>query len=280
MTSSLFHVFRNTPFGRDTFLQSIYFSKQANVPIKVYVPQHSQFLMYFQRAAVTVDLSKYFLHDPKTAKQHAEELISEHGVEASFFKPKDFTALSLPDVPVNHDYMCCPWSISDLSSKIGLGYLGPKVRQIIQNASFPVLIPTPVFKEWNRIIVFFGGSSNAIRALQVALSIHRESGLPITLFTKAERKPQSYYQEILNKNKLLSSIQGIGAEWMFFKSGSLKKLLYEVPSDALVAIGAYGHGAIKEVLFGSKMETIQTVLPNNMLIVGLHCNPPPRSVVL
>jgi hypothetical protein len=271
MTNSLFHVFRNTPFGRDTFLQSIYFSKQANVPIKVYVPQHSQFLMYFQRRAVTVDLNKYFLYDPDTAKQHAEALIAEHRVVASFFEPKDFTALSLPDVPVNHDYMCCPRSISDLSTKVSLGYFGPKVRQIIQNAPFPVLIPTPVFKEWKRMVVFFGGSSNALRALRVALSIHNECGLPITLFTKAEHKPQSYYREILDKNNLLSAIQGGGAQWMFFESGSMRKLLYEVPSDALLVLGAYGHGAIKEVLLGSKMETIQTVLPNNMLIIGPQC---------
>jgi nucleotide-binding universal stress UspA family protein len=271
MSNSLFHVFRNTPFGRDTFLQSIYFSKQANIPLKVYVPQHSQFLMYFQRRAVTVDLSKYFLYDPNTAKQHAEALIAEHNVVASFLEPKDFTALSLPDVPVNHDYMCCPRSISDLSTKISLGYLGPKVRQIIQNASFPVLIPTPVFKEWKRMIVFFGGSSNAVKALQVALSIHKECGIPISLFTVGERKPQTYYQEILEKNNLWSTVQSIGAQWMFFKSGSLRKLLYEVPSDALVVIGAYGHSAIKEVLLGSKMETIQTVLPNNMLIIGPHC---------
>ncbi len=271
MKKSLFHVFRNTPFGRDTFLQSIYFSKHADVPIKVYVPQHSQFLMYFQRRAVTVDLSKYFLYEPKTAKQHAEKLISEHGVEASFFEPKDFTALSLPDVPVDHDYMCCPRSISDLSTKVSLGYFGPKVRQIIQNASFPVLIPTPVFKEWKRMVVFFGGSSNAVRALQVALSIHNESGMPLTLFTKAEHKPQSHYQEILKKNNLMASVQSMGVDWMFFESGSLRSLLYEVQSDALVILGAYGHGAIKEVLFGSKMETIQTVLPNNMLIIGPQC---------
>ena len=53
--------------------------------------------------------------------------------------------------------------------------------------------------------------------------------------------------------------------------GRFKKLLYEVPSDALVVVGAYGHGAIKEILFGSKMETIQSVLPNTMLIIGPNC---------
>ena len=271
MTNSLFHVFRNTPFGRDTFLQSIYFSKQANVPLKVYIPEHSQFLMYFQRRAVTVDLSKYFLYEPKTAKQHAEALIAEHDVTASFFQPKDFTALTLPDVPVNHDFMCCPRSISDLSTKIRLGYFGPKVRQIIQNATFPVLIPTPVFKEWKRMMVFFGGSPNSVRALRVALSIHKESGLPVSLFTKAEGKPRSHYQEVLEQNNLLTSVQGAGVDWLFFKSGSMRSLLYEVPSDALAVVGAYGHGAIKEVLFGSMMETIQTVLPNNMLIIGPQC---------
>jgi nucleotide-binding universal stress UspA family protein len=36
-------------------------------------------------------------------------------------------------------------------------------------------------------------------------------------------------------------------------------------------VGADSRGGLKEFLFGSKAEEIQTRLPNNMLIVGPNC---------
>lgn len=271
LTNSLFHVFRNTPFGRDTLLQSAYFAKNMGIPITLYVPRHHQFLMYFSRRAVTVDLDRGFLNDPQTADAHARAVLDEQGVKHYFYEPLDYTAIELPDIPVALRYMTCPRSISDLSSKIGMGTIGPKVRQIVQNAAFPVLLPTPVFKQWNRIVVFFGGSQNAVEAVRAALEIRRETGLPLSLFTTATRKPRAHYEERLEKEGLLETLKTESAEWMFFSKGRFGKLLYEVPSDALVVVGAYGHGAIQEILFGSKMEEIQTTLPNNMLVIGPNC---------
>ena len=34
---------------------------------------------------------------------------------------------------------------------------------------------------------------------------------------------------------------------------------------------AYGHSLVKELLFGSKMETLQSWMPNNMLLIGPNC---------
>ena len=44
--------------------------------------------------------------------------------------------------------------------------------------------------------------------------------------------------------------------------------LFAVHHDALLIAGAYGHGLIKELFFGSKLERIQSTLVNSMLIVG------------
>jgi hypothetical protein len=57
-------------------------------------------------------------------------------------------------------------------------------------------------------------------------------------------------------------------DWLFFEKGSFFENLYEVPFQSLIMAGAYGHGLIKELLFGSRMEEIHSILPNNMLIVG------------
>ncbi len=69
--------------------------------------------------------------------------------------------------------MCCPRSISDMSSKIGLGYIGPRVRRIVKSARFPVLITSPAYREWQRIAVFFGGSTNAVTGKTNAMATSR-----------------------------------------------------------------------------------------------------------
>ncbi|RLC27589.1 MAG: universal stress protein [Deltaproteobacteria bacterium] len=268
MRNRLLHIFRNTPFGRETLMQSVYFCKVTNTPLKVYVPRFRQFLMYFQNTVVTVDLDEAFLRSPGTAKSHAEGIIRPAGLVPQFIEPKGFTASTLPDLPVDISYMCCPRSISDLSTKIGLGYIGPRVRAIIKNADFPVLIPTPVYKEWRSITVFFGGSSNAVGAFRLALHIGGLSGYPVRIFTQGEGKPRRHYEEILEKEGLADGISKGGIEWIFFDGGKFRENLFEVPHDSLVVVGAYGHGLIKELVFGSMMEEVQTTLPNNMMIVG------------
>ncbi len=57
-------------------------------------------------------------------------------------------------------------------------------------------------------------------------------------------------------------------KWHFFEKGMFEDNLYEVPHNALVVLGAYGHGLIKSIVFGSKMEKIQSIISNNLLIAG------------
>ena len=90
------------------------------------------------------------------------------------------------------------------------------------------------------------------------------------MFTQAEHQPQSYYRDILEQDNLYEPIDKKEIEWRFYDKGKFQENLYDVPHDTLVIVGAYGHGLVKRVLFGSKAELLQTVLPNNLLIVGPH----------
>lgn len=267
MKPQLLHIFRNTPFGRETLLESAYFCKTVGIELVAYIPKTSKFLMYFENDVVQVDLDSSFLYSRKTARKHATSIIRSAGLEPLFFEPRDFTASTLPDIPTHFDYMCCPRSIVDLSSKIGLGYIGPRVRRIVQNASFPVYIPNPVFKKWKSLAVLFGGSANAVKALRLGMEIGKRSGYPLRVFTQLEGDTRSKYDEVIERNGLEDAVK----DWTIFDRGKLKRNLYEVPHDALVILGAYGHGLIRQLAFGSKMELIQTVLPNSMLIVGPNC---------
>ena len=162
METILFHIFRNSPLGRESLLQSIYFSSITRSSMVIYIPEHTKFLMYFENDVVQVDLDGSYLRYPGTAKQHVQDLARAEGIEAVFFTPKNFTASTLPDIPVDFDFMCCPRSISDLTTKISLGHIGTGVRKIIKCATFPVLIPNSSFKPWKSIVVCYGGSANSI----------------------------------------------------------------------------------------------------------------------
>ena len=270
MYSQLFHIFRNTPLGRETMLQSLYFCRQIGATPVVYIPRHTKFLMYFDNDVVQVDLDDSYLKDPDTARTHAEELLAGTDLQSRFLQPKNYTASTLPDIPTNFDFMCCPRSISDLSSKIGLGYIGPRVRRIVTSARFPVLITSPVFKPWESIAVFFGGSANALNALKLGLRICRQTGMPLRMFTQAEKRSRADYEAIIREDGLGEEWDQALTEWVFFEEGEFESNLYQVPHNALVIMGAYGHGLIRNLVFGSKMEKIQSTISNNFLVVGPH----------
>jgi len=250
-------------------LQSAYFCRILKILPVIYVPQYMKFLMYFENDVVQVDLDGSYLRSPSTARDHAAEIIRQQGLaEPKFLEPKNFTASTLPDLPINFDFMCCPRTISDLSSKIGLGYIGPRVRRIIHSARFPVLIGCSVYKPWQSITVFFGGSANAVKALRLGFRLARLTGFPLDVFTQEGRRDRKYYEDVIEKENLGPEMDRYARQWRVYDSGEFIDNLYDVPHDALVIAGAYGHGVIKEVLFGSTLEKIQTQLPNTLLIVG------------
>ena len=271
MNYKLLHIFRNTPFGRETFFQSLYFCKTIDAYPVVYIPKNDKFLMYFSNDAVQIDLDHSYLTSPATAKSHAEDLFNEMDVKPMFYEPKNFTASTLPDISTNFDYLCSPRSVSDLSSKIGLGHIGPKVRRIIKQATFPILITSPVFKPWKSISVFFGGSKNALNALKLGLKIAMSSGLPLDIYTLLERKDETYYRDLIKEDGVEEPVSQLTKQWHFYKKSEFDTMLYDVPHNSLIVLGAYGHGIIKDILLGSKMEKIQSTVTNNLLITGPYC---------
>jgi hypothetical protein len=268
MDHQLLHILRNNPLGRETLLQSIYFCKKVGAFPVIYIPKTTKFLMYFDNDVVQVDLDKSYLDAGETAQAHAADILMQAGMEPRFLEPKHYTASTLPDIHTGFNYMCCPRSISDMSSKIGIGYIGPRVRRIVKSARFPVLIASPVFKPWNSIAVFFGGSVNAVKALRLGFHIARVSGLPLEVFTQIRKSSKEEYQQVVKDRNLEKDVDQYVTQWRFFENDNFENHLYEVPHDALVILGAYGHGVIKHMVVGSKWETIQETLGNNLLVVG------------
>jgi len=274
----MFHVFRNTPLGRETLLQSIYFCKTVGVPLHIYVPVSKQFLMDFDHGSVRIDLDASYLASPSTAFSHVTQLAIQEGIEPRFFQSITLNFSSVPIIPTNFDFMCCPRSIGDLSSKFGVGYLSAKIRRIIGSAKFPVLITGPAHKEWKSIAVLFGGSVNAVNALKLGFRIGRASGLQIDIFTQVENISQESYKKVMEENGLKKEMGRRSNKWHIFEKGSFEENLYNVPHDALVVLGGHSHSPIKKRVFGSKMEKIRFTLPNNLLIAGPNYKEPNSSL--
>lgn len=269
MGKSLFHIYRNTPFGRETLLQSIYFCRQLELALNIYIPKEKQFLMYFDNNTVNVELDASYFKYGDMARANAESILADTGMPATFFEPANQTASNLPDVPSDFDFMTCPRIISDLSTKIGLGKIGSKVRDILHNAHFPVLIPSQCFKKWKSVTVLFGGSIHSLKALHLGLQIAELTGLPLDIFTQADKGGnREAHEKILEQRNLAPGVSRTLRNWHFFDQGDFTANLFAVPHDALVILGIIGHGKIKKMLFGSNAEIVQSTLPNSLLLIG------------
>ncbi len=269
MRNELLHIYRNTPFGRENLLQSIYFCSVLGVRLVIYLPETKKLLMYFRGRPVQVDLDSSYLKDPKTRDIHIRECLEGQDIDYELYRSSEYSASNLADLGTDFDFMSSPRVVSDLSSKIGLGHIGSKVRNLLLSASFPMLIPSQAFKKWNSMTVMFGGSINGVKALQLGIRLSQISGLPLYMFTQAENgKSRNHYEEIIKQRNLWEAFQTTVNRWHFFEKGDLSVNLFAVPHDSLVVMGIFGHGIVKDFFFGSTTEKIQTILPNNMLLLG------------
>lgn len=266
--SKLLHIFRNTPLGRETFLQSIYFSRALGVNLNVYIPKTKKFLMYFEHDTVQVDLDDSYMSNEENAVKHVRQILEMQNFTAEFVEPEQYTASNLPDLPTDYEYMTCPRSISDKVSKLGLGHIGSKVRSILNTAVFPVLIPSTTYKEWQSVAVLFGGSQGGLKALETGLKLGRDADRPVDVITSLEKDDKEGLERIIAENNLRELFDSVVRQWLVFESGDFVHNLYAVPHDALLVLGAYGHGLVRELLFGSRMEIVQSHMPNSLLIVG------------
>jgi hypothetical protein len=268
----MFHIFRNSPLGRENLLQSIYFCKKLkDLAITIYVPTATQCLMYFENSVVTLDLDESYTCYPETADQHIDALMADTGLPYEIFETAIFTSGALPEIPTNWDVMACPRVISEQSSRIGLGHVGPKVRDIVKHGCFPVFIPCTCYKPWNSVAAFFGCSDLGLSAVRQAVSVAERSGVPLTMYTQLNGTTRESCEQKIAEAGLDRTLQKPNRRWIFFEFGTLEENLYEVPFDSLVVVGAAGESLVRELVFGSKLETIQKTLPNPILVVGPEC---------
>ncbi len=275
MKTTLLHIFRNSPMGRENLMQSAYFCKQQfGLSLAVYIPETTQFGMEFGGNPVTVQLDSSYVAHPATASEHAEQVLSGFKCASEFFVPSERLSGTMPLLPNEWAMMACPRAISEQSARIGLGHVGPKVRSLVKHARFPVFIPSMSFKPWTSVTAFFGGSELGATAVKEGLAIARLARVPFAIHTQLDGITKKVCEQSLSAAGILETVSGGDVEWRLYDDGTLEEHLYAVPHDSLVVAGAAGHRLISELVFGSRLETIQATLPNPMVIVGPDCRTP------
>jgi nucleotide-binding universal stress UspA family protein len=275
METTLLHIFRNSPLGRANLMQSAYFcEKQFGLSLAVYIPETTQFGMDFPGNPLTVRLDASYLAYPSTARSHAQEVLEGFKCRYQFHVPSEEGPGSMPLLPQEWAMMACPRVISDRSSRIGLGHIGPKVRTLVKHAPFPVFIPSMSFTAWTSVRTFFGGSEVGAIAVKEGMAIARLAQVPCTIHTQLQGITKEECDESLSAAGVLDAVSGSGTEWRVYTDGTFEENLYDVPHDSLVVVGAAGHRLIGELMFGSKLESVQATLPNPLVVVGPDCRTP------
>ncbi|GAB4172395.1 MAG: hypothetical protein Tsb0017_22830 [Geothermobacteraceae bacterium] len=270
MSNALLHVFRNAPYGRETLLFSAYTCRRLGLQLHIYIPADPRFLVYFEHQAVQIDLDASYLRKPETAQATIEQLLTlGPKLDYSLVEPTGQTGTGLPDIASDVAFMTCPRSMSEPSSRLGLGLLGPKVRNLIAHAHFPVLIPPGAYKPWTRLAILYGGSELAGQALKLGLAMAHERNIPLQVISFGSR------DELLEAAMAQGLDEDLGqTDWLVLDGKPNPADFDAVPHDALVLLGAYGHGPIRS-MFGSTMEMVQSELPNPLLVVGPNFKPRP-----
>lgn len=275
MVHKILHVWRNTPFGRETLRETIYFAERVGAEVDLIQPRAPKCLLDLGASQggelLSLSLDASYLRSPGTARSEAEKLLAKGRLNWSWLGPTGSAAEDLPVYAVDVDYFSCPRVMSDRSTRIGLGQVGASVRHIVHRAPGPVLIPTPVFRPWSRIVAFFGGSAASARATTLAGSVAHAAGVPLTVFSYAKPGDRAGRRELESAFEALRKDLP-ACDWLVSDSQPLEEALMDVPTDALLVLGAYGHGLIHKHLFGGFAEIVQTVVPAPLFIVG------PRAV--
>lgn len=277
MDGRLLHIFRNTPLGRETLLQSTYFCKTLALEMNIYIPENKRFFIHMGTCQVAVDLDRSYLSALDSARGHAGFVAETAGLQPHWVDTGAGRDGNYPVLQDDFAFMCCPRSMKEGSSKIGLGHIGSTVRRIVGAAPFPVLIAAMAHKPWRSIAVFYGGSDRAAAALRLALGLKHRSGLPLSVFTQIENGRDETVPAALAAKGLPPELTDGIDTWHRYDAGDFVENIYDVPHDALVVMGSKGSRFARN--FSSKMEMVQSTLTNSLMLVGPGYTPAPIAAV-
>ena len=139
-------------------------------------------------------------------------------------------------------------------------------RKVVKTAKKPVLVVRPGHERFRRILMGCDGSSRCGHALAVAAHIAEKFGAEMLLLNVSSDPVEG--GPILSGAKAYLENYKVKSTSMLIEGDPAEEILEvaRVRECDLIAIGATGHGTIKDLLFGSTAGTLVDNTPSSMLV--------------
>lgn len=134
-------------------------------------------------------------------------------------------------------------------------FLGSNLESVVRQTHKPVLVTPEKYKKITKILVAYDASSFSTKALIASAHIAQQMKLPLTVITVSDDKKSG--ENILSKADENLDSCSITYDKVL-KSGEVVNVIFNFLKDNsydLLAMGAYGHSKIRELIIGN--TTIQ-----------------------
>jgi len=167
----------------------------------------------------------------------------------------------VPDV-ILEEAQCCDLLFlgkHGSGAQFSSGLLGSNLESVVRRSSLPVIVTPHSYRTLQRILVCFDGSEYALRALRVAVNLAvscPQEIIQLRLLVVQDNE-ETARQLAEMAVKYLSAYHF--PDILLFRRGDPVEQIIDCANEEnadLVAIGAYGHSRIRELVLGSTTESI------------------------
>jgi len=130
-------------------------------------------------------------------------------------------------------------------------FLGSNLESVVRQTHKPVLVTPEKYKKISKILVAYDASSFSTKALSAGADIAKQMGLPLTVVTVSDDEKSG--EDILSKADDNLKDYKISYD-KILKDGEIVNAILELCEEGsydLLAMGAYGHSKIRELILGN-----------------------------
>ena len=147
--------------------------------------------------------------------------------------------------------------------------MGSTVERVMRNSVKPCLVTPTEYQPFSRILAAFDGSTHAGQALREAAELAIAMDIELVVLTVGENSHAGQTEEISQDAKDLVKPHGAKASFVTVHGRTAAAILETARSHkcGLIALGAYGHSRIREMVLGSTTTQVVSRAHVPVLIV-------------
>ena len=146
---------------------------------------------------------------------------------------------------------------------------GSTVERVMRHSVKPCLVTPRTFHPFSRILTAFDGSTHAGQALREAAELAIAMKLELVVLTVGENSHEGQTEDISKDAKELVKAHDVKASFVTVQGKTAAAILETARTQkcGLIALGAYGHSRIRELVLGSTTTQVVSRAHVPVLIV-------------